>query len=93
MKAWTTILAASSVMDLTTGRSVVKAGNIRTGKTTAHGLPSTTGCRQDRYVTNCYSVDAELRAQPHDLSLARIESKAGSIKPVTEVCHTPSMAS
>ena len=44
--------------------------------------------RQDRYVENCYSVDAELRAEPYDLSLARIESKTASIKPVTDVCHT-----
>jgi len=34
---------------------------------------------------NCYSVDAELQAQPHDLSLAGIESKTAVIKPVTEL--------
>ena len=45
IKAWTTILAASSVMDLTTDR-IVEAGNVRTGTSTTHGLPSTTGYRR-----------------------------------------------
>jgi len=37
----------------------------------------------------CYSVNAERLAQPHDLSLALIESKTASFKPVTDICHTP----